>query len=105
MTIPAQADSEDSAEMETVESFTARARAWLADNLEPGVPRFNIPKGAGGDQETAFVARVRALQRKVFDGGFAGICFPVEDGGLGLSPAHQQAFNLEISGYQYPALF
>ena len=104
MTIAAQANAEDSPEMETVESFTARARAWLADNLEPGVPLFSIPTGAGEDEETAFVARVRALQRKVFDGGFAGICFPVEYGGLGLSPAHQQAFNFEISGYQYPTL-
>ena len=39
----------------------------------------------------------------MFDGGFAGICFPRAYGGLGLTPAHQQAFNEEISGREYPS--
>jgi len=37
------------------------------------------------------VARDRRLQRTLFDGGFAGICFPKDYGGLGLTPAHQAA--------------
>ena len=53
--------------------------------------------------EVASVTRDRALQRKLFDGGFAGICVPREYGGLGLSPAHQTAFNEELVGFEYPA--
>ena len=37
--------------------------------------------------------------------GFAGICFPVEYGGLGLTRAHQRAFTQESLGYQMPTLF
>jgi len=43
------------------------------------------------------------LQRRLFDGGFAGICVPREYGGQGLTPAHQAAFNRAIRGYDYPA--
>jgi alkylation response protein AidB-like acyl-CoA dehydrogenase len=104
MTEAATTDTEDRPEMESVEAFAARARLWLAQSLEPGLPLYSVPNGVDEDAERAFVARVRALQRKIFDAGFAGICFPREYGGLGLSEAHQQAFNLEISGYQYPTL-
>jgi alkylation response protein AidB-like acyl-CoA dehydrogenase len=104
VTHDAATDTEAVPVMETVESFTARARTWLAENLEPGLPLYSLPKGAEEADETAFVARLRRLQRTVFDGGFAGICFPTEYGGLGLTQAHQHAFNLELSGYQYPAL-
>jgi alkylation response protein AidB-like acyl-CoA dehydrogenase len=104
MTQPATTDTEDLPEMESVEAFAARARQWLAENLEPGLPLYSVPNGVDEDEERAFVARVRALQRTIFDAGFAGICFPREYGGLGLTEAHQQAFNLEISGYQYPTL-
>ena len=50
------------------------------------------------------MAKARALQRTLYDGGFAGICFPREYGGLGLTPAHQQAFNVECAGYQMPSI-
>jgi len=94
-------------ELEDVESFRLRAREWLRDN----VPR--AEGGAGGavgfaaggtrEEELEDVQRNRDLQRLFFDGGFAGICFPKEYGGQGLSPAHQHAFNEELSGYQYSA--
>ena len=38
---------------------------------------------------------VRELQRRLYDGGFAGICFPTEYGGLGLDIAYQKAFDAE----------
>src|SRR5699024_1075150 len=46
----------------------------------------------------------RELQKKLYAGGFAGICFPKEYGGLGLSPAHQEAFSEESEPYQMPLL-
>src|SRR5437763_16270497 len=46
--------------------------------------------------------RARELQKILYQGGFAGICFPEEYGGLGLSTAHQRAFTEESLGYQMP---
>ena len=44
----------------------------------------------------------RALQRRLWDGGFAGICFPAEYGGLGLTIEHQRAFTEESLPYDMP---
>lgn len=92
------------AEMESVESFVARARAWLPDHLPLADP-VDAENGFGSDEEElAAVARMRAIQRTLYDGGFAGICFPVEYGGLGLTPAHQRAFNEVCVPYDMPTL-
>ena len=48
--------------------------------------------------------RMRGIQRTLFDGGFAGICFPTEYGGQGLPPAYQRAFDIECAGYAMPTL-
>jgi alkylation response protein AidB-like acyl-CoA dehydrogenase len=105
---PEQAPDEETAmtvtEIETVESFASRARAWLAESL-PTLDDAARPWGFGGDEEElAMVQRARELQRTLYEGGFAGICFPRAYGGLGLSPAHQQAFNAECVGYEMPSL-
>lgn len=87
---------------ESVDSFRARARAWLAEN---------IPRLADNDQPTEFTDDdtaewdgARKLQKLLHEGGFAGICFPREYGGLGLSEAHQEAFTEESAGYRMPLL-
>jgi alkylation response protein AidB-like acyl-CoA dehydrogenase len=83
--------------MEDVESFRVRARLWLKENmpLAPG-PRY------AEEQLDSDGVRARELQRLLFGGGFAGICYPVEYGGQGLSPAHQQAFSEESAPYEMP---
>ena len=48
------------------------------------------------------MARARALQRLLYDGGYAGIAWPAEYGGRGLTPAHQRIFAEESSGYELP---
>jgi alkylation response protein AidB-like acyl-CoA dehydrogenase len=83
---------------ETVDEFRARARAWLAENM-PIQEEFERPD-VPGRRDTE-----RALQRTLFDGGFAGICFPTEYGGLGLAPAYQRAFTEESAGYDMPSSF
>jgi alkylation response protein AidB-like acyl-CoA dehydrogenase len=97
--------AELSADVEDVESFTARARAWLAENMPrhsgSGVMGFRASRS--DDEELARIARCRELRRMLFDGGLAGICVPREYGGQGLTPAHQAALNQEIVGYDYPA--
>jgi len=82
--------------MEDVDSFRARARAWLAEHM---------PRKATAGEDIDRVARHRELQARLTDGGFAGITFPLEYGGLGLSSAHVRAFNEEAAPYETPYLF
>ncbi len=92
----ADADAED------VEAFRLRARGWMAENL-PLLPegvdnrQLSLADDTGG--------RDRRLQRQLFEAGFAGLCFPSEYGGQGLSRAHQRAFTQESLPYQMPTLF
>src|SRR6516165_3483360 len=87
-------------DVEDVDAFRARARTWLAGAM----PRRSGAVGLDTVQEDR-VARHRELQRTLFDGGFAGIVFPVEYGGLGLTPAHQRAFTEEAREYDMPVVF
>lgn len=72
----------------------------MAENLPPlpaGQSWNYIPEGRREVE--------RKLQRTLWDGGFAGICFPAEYGGLGLTPAHQKAFTEESTPYDMPFSF
>jgi alkylation response protein AidB-like acyl-CoA dehydrogenase len=92
------------AEMEDVESFRLRARAWIGANLRPAAQQSLTWSRARmhEEEELSAVARDREVQRMLFDAGLAGICFPRRYGGHGLTPAHQRALNEELSGYEYP---
>ncbi len=75
-----------------LEEYRDRARAWLAERLEPRQP--DDPAGADPAHWTPERdQRERAIQRILFDGGYAGIAWPKEYGGQGLTPAHQQVFD------------
>jgi len=92
---------------ESVEEFEARLRPWALANLpkqEPGVDHLAQRRKMSEEEEVAEVQRHRDLQRTLWDGGFAGICFPAEYGGLGLPYEYQRAFNEVVDGYQTPAL-
>ena len=89
-------------DVEDVESFRARARAWLAESMPRLVPGVNDSLEAMMLRGDDIWPRARELQRMLYDGGFAGICFPRAYGGLGLTRAHQQAFNEECAGYEMP---
>jgi alkylation response protein AidB-like acyl-CoA dehydrogenase len=88
-------------ETESVEDFAARAGAWLADNM-PRVDPDNPPEADRGEE--APWLRARELQKKLYQGGFAGICFPREYGGLGLPIAYQRAFDNVSRGYELPII-
>ncbi len=88
--------------VEDVASFRVRARGWLAENMPRLVPGLNDSLEAMMLRGDDIWPRARELQRMLYDGGFAGICFPKEYGGLGLTRAHQQAFNEECAGYEMP---
>ena len=85
-----------------LDAYRQRVRSWLADNmprLEPGVD-WNPLRD---DDDRASWAR--QLQRRLYDGGFAGICYPAAYGGQGLPIEYQRVFDQESEGYELPALF
>ena len=91
--------------MEDIASFRLRAREWLAAHMPPAE---ESEAGWGlfsDEEELQRVNRDRELQRRLFDGGLAGICFPLEYGGQGLTPAHQRVFDEEVAEYQIPVYF
>ncbi len=69
----------------------AHAPAWRRD--APPVDRA---------EDHATWLRDRELQGMLWSGGFAGICFPAEYGGLGLTIEHQHAFTEESFPYEMP---
>src|SRR5262249_38925443 len=92
-------------QIESVESFRARARAWLKENYPPDEGNEMLLRAAVSDEkELEGIARARELQRMLYDDGFAGVCFPKESGALGLTPAHQGALNDENVGYAAPGI-
>jgi alkylation response protein AidB-like acyl-CoA dehydrogenase len=86
---------------ESVAQFAARVRVWLADNV-PAIDR-DSPPPAPRDDEQSWL-RARELQKRLYDAGFAGICFPREYGGLGLDYDYQKAFDVESLGYEMPLI-
>ena len=99
MTETYRADAE--AEAESIDDFRARARAWLAENMPPIDPAH--PPAAHRDEERCWL-RARELQKRLYEGGFAGICFPREYGGLGLGYEYKKAFDAEALGYETPLI-
>ena len=94
-------------ELETAELGTYReeARAWLAANM-PARERladgsFVEPESASQSDE-AFLAEARRRQAMLYDAGFAGIPFPVDYGGQGLSYDHERVFLEEALGVRHP---
>jgi alkylation response protein AidB-like acyl-CoA dehydrogenase len=86
-----------SAVSESVDDFRVRARDWLAQNMEK---RALHPDGVAHGYESD-----HPLQQRLFEGGFAGIAFPREYGGAGLTLEHQRAFADEAAGYVMPASY
>jgi alkylation response protein AidB-like acyl-CoA dehydrogenase len=94
--------------MEDVASFRTRSRAWLAEI----VPRFDVDidnllpgPGSAPDKQRAEIAKV--FQGAIYEGGLAGITFPTEYQGLGLTVAHREALHAEVraAGPRAIALF
>ena len=69
-----------------VGTFAARAREWLEAN------RHAAPRDYGAILPPDLRDEGAAWQRRLFDAGFAGIHWPAEHGGQGLSPDHTAAW-------------
>ena len=88
--------------------FRVQARQWLADNV---APRARRPDGSvvapdQGQPTDAELSAARELQMRIFRAGWAGISYPEEFGGQGLSLDHEAAWAEESADYDTPtALF
>ena len=87
-----------------LDAFRARAAAWLAANMPVAPPGWTARAAMASDEVDRF-SRQRGLQRRLHDGGFAGLSFPVAYGGHGLDPEFQRAFTDEAIGYEMPIRF
>ncbi|MGH2394740.1 MAG: acyl-CoA dehydrogenase family protein, partial [Candidatus Limnocylindria bacterium] len=87
---------------EDLDAYRLRVRAWVADNMPRPQPRVDWNPMRDDDDRAS---RARELQRRLYDGGFAGICYPPEYGGQGLPLEYQRAFDQESEGYELPMLF
>ena len=82
--------------MTTSDEFRARARAWLTENATP----VNASDDDGhGRRDRASLADCRAFLQKLHEAGFAGITWPKEYGGQGLTTAEQMVWNELTADY------
>jgi alkylation response protein AidB-like acyl-CoA dehydrogenase len=79
-----------------VDELAAGAAAWLAEH------RADAPPDYGAICPPDQVDAGRAWQRLLFESGYAGIHWPVEHGGQGLTPEHQAAWLIECAKASVP---
>jgi len=91
--------------MIALDTFRDEARTFLVDNAEPderGVSVLDVFTERSAEEERAWVQANRAWQRRVYDAGFAGITFPPEVGGRGLTLGHALVWAEEESAFAVP---
>lgn len=82
--------------LEAVDTFRLRAAAWLTEN------RQHAPRDYGAICPPDLITNGVEWQQRLFDAGFAGIHWPTEHGGQGLSPAHHAAWVEECAKVGVP---
>jgi alkylation response protein AidB-like acyl-CoA dehydrogenase len=82
-------------------AFRLRIRGWLEENLPPG---FDTPGYRGPREPAERFALVKEWQRKLFDGGWAGLSWPREYGGQGAGVTQQLIYSEEYARAWAPDL-
>jgi alkylation response protein AidB-like acyl-CoA dehydrogenase len=83
---------------QSVAEFRERARAWLEANA-PRKPGGDEP---GEDSGPVGIAGQKEFQARLYDAGFAGLTWPKEYGGQGLTLAEQIAFSQVARDFSLP---
>jgi len=86
---------------EREEQFRRRVAQWLHENLPPGWNRPDFPVPKTSAEKVKFA---RAWQRKLYEGGWAGLSWPPEYGGRGASLMEQMIFAEEYQKARAPDL-
>jgi alkylation response protein AidB-like acyl-CoA dehydrogenase len=81
--------------------FRAEVRTWLEKNVPPG---WGGPGRHGPEDPAEQFAFAKAWQRKLCDGGWAGLAWPVEYGGRGASIIEQMIWSEEYARAWAPDL-
>src|ERR1044072_2157912 len=76
------------------------SRAWLGEN----VPEEWAGGGTGSEDRAEYIEYLRAWQRRLYDGGWAGISWPKEFGGRGATLVEQAIFQEELARANAPQL-
>jgi alkylation response protein AidB-like acyl-CoA dehydrogenase len=79
------------------QAFRDELRAWLADNVPEA-----WPGDQRGEANADYWQHLRDWQRKLSEGGWAGISWPVEFGGRGATPIQQSIFLGEVARARAP---
>ena len=82
------------------QKFRDEFRAWLSEN----VPEEWAGGGTGAEDRAEYIEYLRAWQRKLYDGGWAGISWPKEFGGRGATLVEQAIFQEELARANAPQL-
>ena len=83
----------------SVDEFQATAAAWLSEH------RRQAPRDYGAICPPDLVEQGLAWQRYLVEHGYAGVHWPTDFGGQGLSAAHQSMWLLECARAGVPAVF
>jgi alkylation response protein AidB-like acyl-CoA dehydrogenase len=83
----------------SVEEFQAGAQEWLAAN------KAHAPRDYGAICPPDLVSPAIAWQRRIYEAGYAGIHWPTEFGGRGLTIEHNAAWAYECALAGVPAVF
>src|SRR5881396_3428127 len=90
------------------QAFRDECRGWLKANVpEPwsvDAPASGARPGAGAPTHADYVDYLRRWQRKLFDGGWAGIAWPKQYGGRGATLIEQSIFQGELALADAPHL-
>jgi alkylation response protein AidB-like acyl-CoA dehydrogenase len=89
-----------------LETFSREVRAWLAAHAQPRSDDDDHSLAVFHDltfeEERALLDRINAWQRALYDAGYAAITWRPEDGGAGLTNAHEEIFATEEAKYRTP---
>ena len=90
----------DGSELDAVaeDAFREQVRTFLEANCSRAGDR----SGSIGDDDPEGIAAAKAFQGSMADAGLAGLTFPSEFGGAGLTSRHQELFNQEVQGWYLP---
>jgi alkylation response protein AidB-like acyl-CoA dehydrogenase len=80
-------------------AFRQEVRSWLKENAKEKDPGQLSTSHSFYDFDDVFVTQGKSWQRRLFDGGWAGITWPVEFGGRGDGAVHTMIFRQEESRF------